>query len=310
MPDSPSVAVLILNWNGERDTIEAVDSLSSSDYVSFQTIVIDNGSRPESRDEIRRARPDAEIVENGANLGYAGGNNAGLRLALERGAAYCLVLNNDAVVDPTTLTRLVEAAESDSTLAVVGPRVYRYDDPDTPFYPAWRIDWRRWLFHRVDEDGESGDIADVDYVQGCAMMIRSRFLREQGLFDERFHLYCEDADLCVRAQRAGWRTVELRTARIRHKGYGSSSKESPLKTYYSLRNQLLFIAKHAPKRNRPLLRAQLLTFGVGHYAIRALKSLGRGDFRRGFATLRAVARALLDWSLGRYGAGPRWLFRS
>ncbi len=313
-PDSESpphaeVLIVILNWNGEVDTIEALDSVRGLNYPNFKTLVVDNGSRPESREAIRRAFPETEIVETGENLGYAGGNNVGLRLALERGADYCLVLNNDVTVDPPMLDRLVREAESDPSLAILGPRVYRYDLPDALFYTGWKIDWRRWLFHRVPAREPSGSLLDVDYVQGCAMMFRTSFLREHGLFDERYHLYCEDADLCVRAQRTGFRTVEAAAARLWHKGFGSSGKRSALKTYYGLRNRLLFITLHAPPRNRLLLRAQLLVFDMGGQILNALAGFFKGDFRGGARRIRALATALSHWAAGRYGPGPDWLFR-
>ena len=308
MSDSPSVVVLVLNWNRERDTIEAVDSIRHLEYPRFSTLVLDNDSRSDSTAEIHRHCPGIEIVENGTNLGYAGGNNVGFRIALERGADYCLVLNNDVTVDPPMLGQLVRAAEDDPSIAILGPRVYRHENPDTLFYTGWKIDWRRWLFHRVAATQNVEGLIDVDFVQGCAMLVRCAFLRECGLFDERFHLYCEDADLCVRAQRVGHRTVELGSARVWHKGYGSSAKDSPLKTYYSIRNRLLFISKHAPRKNRLLLRTQILTFDCGSLAFKALKRMVSGKIRQGWATLRALGRALFDWMRGHYGAGPDWLF--
>jgi GT2 family glycosyltransferase len=308
--DSPRVVAIVLNWNREDDTIEAVRSLERSS-LAFETIcVADNASRPESREAIRRAGGNAHLIENSGNLGYAGGNNRALQWALEQGADYCLVLNNDATVDPEMLGVLVEVAERDPNIAVLGPRVYRADAPGALFYTGWKIDWKKWLFHRVPtvELAPGERVADVDYVQGCAMMIRAGFLREHGCFDERYHLYCEDADLCVRAQRAGFRTVEVPEARAWHKGYGSSGQRSPLKTYYGLRNRLLFIAKHAPKENRFGLTARLLVFDAGGNAWRAVREIARGDAAHGWATLRALGRALLDAVRGRYGAGPRWLF--
>lgn len=310
---APSVLVAILNWNGEEDTIEAVRSVQALDYLKFQILVVDNGSAPKSLEAIRMACPEVEYLETWANLGYAGGNNVGFRMAIERGFDYCLVLNNDLTVDRMMLARLIACAEAQPDLAVLGPRVYRYDEPDRLFYPGWAIDWKRWLFHTVPQTEISGEPTfDVAYVQGCALLVRSQFLAECGLFDERFHLYCEDADLSVRAQRAGWRTVEVMAARAWHKGYGSSGKNSPLKTYYGLRNRLLFIDKHGKERsfwNRLILRTQLIGFDAGGQAWKALRDLLTGDRRSGWATLRALGRALFDWSRNHYGPGPDWLFR-
>lgn len=135
--------------------------------------------------------------------------------------------------------------------------------------------------------------------------------RAQSLFDERFFLYCEDADLAVRAQRAGGRTVEVVAARAWHKGYGSSGRDSPLKVYYGWRNRWLFISKHAaagrvPRGRRAMLHGQLLLGDAGATAWRCLKARLHGD-RQATRTLRALARAILDALAGRYGRGPEWL---
>ena len=367
MSESPFVMVVILNWNGEQDTIEAVRSVRGLDYpqlatvrsaglspsspdqspdspqpqtvqavrsaglspsspdrgsdcpqrraearttyCQLQTVVVDNGSRPESPAAIHAAFPDLECVETGRNLGYAGGNNIGLRLAMERGAEFCLILNNDVTVDPGMLRALVDAAQGDPAAAVLGPRVYRYDKPTELFYTGWKIDWRRWLFHRVPADLSDAPLLDVDFVQGCALMVRTSFVREHGMFDERFFLYCEDADLCVRARKAGLRTVEVPAARVWHKGYGSSGRQSPLKAYYGLRNRLLFIAKHAPPENQLRLRAHLLIFDAGGQALRACAGLCGGNWREAWLTLWALGGAVADWVAGRYGPGPDWLLR-
>lgn len=308
MASSPSVLIIILNWNGERDTVDAVESVGKIEYPNAKVLVVDNGSRPESLAFIRAHCPDVKCLQTGSNLGYAGGNNVGLRVARERGFAYALVLNNDMTVDPSVLTRLINAAESDPSIAVLGPRVYRHDKPEEPFYTGWKIDWRRWLFHRVPLASPEGTLADVDFVQGCALLLRMSFASQYGGFDERYHLYCEDADLCVRATRAGFRVAEDVKARAWHKGYGSSGRNSPLKLYYSIRNRFLFISRHAPRANRFLLRAQLLAETSGH-TLRAAGGLLSGNRHGESRALRAIGRALLDSALGRYGAGPSWLFQ-
>jgi hypothetical protein len=177
------------------------------------------------------------------------------------------------------------------------------------FYPAWRIDWNKWLFHRVESDVDPSGITDVDFVQGCAVMMRRELLETVGCFDERFHLYCEDADLSVRAQRAGWRTVEVEDARVWHDGYGSSGRLSALRIYYGLRNRLLFIAKHASPDRRFALRWRLLFFDAGRSFFKGLRLLTKGRFREGARFLRALNRGLWDGLFGRYHAGPKWLFK-
>ncbi|NQU43676.1 glycosyltransferase family 2 protein, partial [bacterium] len=294
----------------ETDTIEAVRSVQKMIGANFRILVVDNGSRPESRKAIRDALPDVELENTGENLGYAGGNNVALRRAIKEGYAYALILNNDLTVEPDLLERLLQQAEADPKLALLGPRVYRHDKPDELFYSGWKIHWRKWLFLRVPPDASRAPVVDVDFVQGCSLLARSDFLREEGPFDERFHLYCEDAELAVRAQKAGWRTVEVPAAHVYHKGYGSSGKDSPLKTYYGLRNRLLFISKHAPLNNRMRLKFQLVAVETGTKTLRTLPRLLTAERSLAWRTLRALARALYDAAQKRYGKGPAWLFKA
>ena len=306
---APSVLVVILNWNGERDTVQAIRSVQASDYPSYSILVIDNGSRIQSSDYISKSCPGVEIARVSRNLGYAGGNNLGFERALEKNFDYCLILNNDATVGPDTISRLVAAYQTDPKIGIAGPVIYRSDRPHERFYPAWKIDWQRWLFYRVPEGKESPHgITNVDFVQGCAMMLSRDLLRHVGLFDERYYLYCEDADLCIRAQRAGYRTIEISTAHAWHKGYGSSGHQSALKIYYGLRNRLLFIGKFAQPGNRARLRFQLIALDAGEQVWRAGRRLVGGD-TGGLPLLRAIFRALVDWLLNRYGKGPDWLFK-
>ncbi|MFW5870297.1 MAG: glycosyltransferase family 2 protein [Candidatus Sumerlaeota bacterium] len=300
---------IVLNWNGADDTIELLKSLDRLTWPYFEILVVDNGSSDNSVEKITEAFPKQEILQTGANLGYAGGNNAGLKTALKRGCDYALVLNNDLTVETGLVEKLLEPCRTDSTIALAGPKVYRADKPDRLFYPAWKIDWKKWLFYRVEGSPDPSGITDVAYIQGCALLIRREFMEQEGLFDEKYHLYCEDADLSVRAQRAGWRTVEVEEAKVWHEGYGSSGKNSPLKTYYGLRNRLLFIGKHVPRSKRFPLIWRLLVFDAGRQFFGFLKLIFTGRFHDGFLGMRALCRAIFDWLVGRFNAGPVWLFR-
>src|SRR3989304_8553833 len=129
MPDLPPVYVIVLSWNGKNDTLECLASLQQLTYPNARVVVVDNASSDGTCDAIRSAFPNIELIVNNSNLRFAGGNNVGIRRSLERGAKYVLVLNNDTVVDRDFLSRLVEAAESDKKIGVVGPKIYYYDKP-------------------------------------------------------------------------------------------------------------------------------------------------------------------------------------
>ncbi len=301
------VLVLILNWNGADDTVQLIQNLQNVEYPFFDILVIDNDSSDNSVNKIHKAFSEIEIIQTDSNLGYAGGNNVGLRIAIERAYDYVLILNNDLTVAPDIVDLLLDAFRKDTRIAIAGPKIYRTDKPEELFYPAWKIDLNKWLFYRAGNAPDPSGITDVDFVQGCAMMLRTVFIEEVGMFDERFHLYCEDADLAVRARVEDWRTVEVEATSAWHRGYGSSGRNSPLKTYYSLRNRLLFIKKHG--RRRWSLRWRLLFFDAGRSCIRAFGDILSGRVADGLKTVGALFQGFYHWLSGRFGKGPDWLFK-
>ena len=127
---APTVCIVVLNWNRRDDTLDCLASLEGLDYPSRWTLVVDNGSTDGSAEAIERAYPAVDVIRAGENLGYAEGNNLGLREALKRGADYVLVLNNDTLVARQMLTHLVAAAEVDQQVGAAGPTIYFHEAPD------------------------------------------------------------------------------------------------------------------------------------------------------------------------------------
>jgi GT2 family glycosyltransferase len=125
----PRVDIIVLNWNGLRDTLHCLQSLKRADYPAFRVLVVDNGSSDASSTSIRQRFPEVTLIENSENLGFTGGNNIGMRQALEEEADYVLLLNNDTEVAPDAVRLLVETAESDPRIGIAGPIIYYYDRP-------------------------------------------------------------------------------------------------------------------------------------------------------------------------------------
>ncbi|RME45924.1 MAG: glycosyltransferase family 2 protein, partial [Chloroflexi bacterium] len=141
--NAPSVYFIVLNWNQPKMTAECLDSLARQDYPNYRVVVVDNGSTDGSAAILRRRYPWAEIVEISQNIGYSEGNNVGIEYALEQGADYLFLLNNDTEVDPHMLGRLVEVAEAQTEAGMVGPTMYYVDPPDMIWGGDNRIDWKR-----------------------------------------------------------------------------------------------------------------------------------------------------------------------
>ncbi|HEC35532.1 MAG TPA: glycosyltransferase family 2 protein [Anaerolineae bacterium] len=298
----PQVDIVVLNWNGKDDTLACLRSLARLDYPAFEVVVVDNGSTDGSVPAIRERFPGVTLIENGENLGYTGGNNVGLRRVLEHSLDYALLLNNDTEVAPDLLRLLVAAAEADLAMGIAGPTIYYYDQPDVIWSAGGAIDWRRGRTRMVGlDEQDTGQFGagprEVDFVTGCALLVKRAVLERAGLFDERFFAYYEEAEWCVRARRAGFRIVHVPQARVWHKISPGLQADSPVVHYYMTRNRLLFL-----KLVGAGVKAWMNTLCAEYLRTLLSWSLkprwrGKGPQRR------AMAQAIADAWQGRWGRG-------
>jgi GT2 family glycosyltransferase len=255
MTKPPSVWIVVLNWNGKTDTLGCLESLQQLHYTERQVIVVDNGSTDGSLDALRSAgsRLAIEIIEAGKNLGYAGGNNLGIRYALERGADFILILNNDTTVDAMLLDELVGAAERHPEAGCFGPWIFYMYEPDRLWFTRSEWDAAASAFTAPAKGRVASElpneITNTEYICGAALFLRAGVARDIGLLDERFFLVYEDSDWCFRARRAGFGCLMVPAARVWHKiGTSFSSEASPLRAYFSTRNKLLWAEKNVSRR--------------------------------------------------------------
>jgi GT2 family glycosyltransferase len=296
----PSVVVIVLNWNGREDTIACVESLRQVDYSNFVVMVVDNGSIDGSVPAIRERFPSLEIVENGHNLGFAEGNNVGIRLALERGADYVFLLNNDTVAHPSLLHELVSAAERCPEGGVFSAKIFYQAEPTRIWYGGATWDPQRMEFrHLVDDSQAHTDargVAETDYACGCAFLARSSVLRKVGLLDPKFFLIYEESDLCFRARRAGFACYYVPSAVLWHKVSSSfGGSDSPLFMYFTTRNRLLWGERHLGRRE--LLRLyRILWWDLNKRLIPAFEidRHGPGLLGRFHAGIRSFASSLME----------------
>lgn len=320
----PLISIVVLNWNGGEDTVTCLNSLSNLTYPNFNVVVVDNGSRDDSLERLYAyAAPFPLVVlETGRNLGYAGGNNVGTRHALEHGAEFVLILNNDTTVAQDLLESLLAAAQRNPDAGVFSARIMYFDSPERVWFDGahWNPSTLQLEWPRQNEEEATLDAVDheTDYACGATLFFRSNVARQIGLLDESFFLVWEEVDWSFRARKAGWRNIVVTNAKVWHKiGVSFGSESSPLRTYFSIRNQMLWFSRHAPfsarvrlwaKNLRRLIPTFFMDTGPAPWITRAwwaaqdyMRSwLGRG--RR--LEYLAVRRAILDYAHGRFGDCP------
>jgi GT2 family glycosyltransferase len=295
----PSVSIIILNYNGREDTLACLRSLEHLTYPNAQVVVVDNGSTDGSVEAFRAQHPGFRLVETGANLGFTGGNNLGIKSALDQGADYVMLLNNDTIVAPDFLEVMVDAMETNPQVGVTGPTIYYYDSPETIWSAGGGIDWSRgltWMIGLDEVDKAQFGLSPrpVEFVTGCAILARRGVWEKVGLLDERFFMYYEETEWCVRSRRAGFEIMHIPTAMVWHRISTAQRAASTRTYYYMTRNRLLFLYRsHVGLRTWANTLIELTRTFVS-WSVRP-----KWQDRR---HLRGVmVRAVTDFTLGRFG---------
>jgi GT2 family glycosyltransferase len=298
-PARPYVVSVILNTNRCEDTLECLASLARGGYSNHRAIVLDNASTDGSAEAIRQRFPEVQVLPLVENLGYAGNNNVGIAAALAQGADWVFVLNEDTVLAEDCLDRLMAVAGQDPAIGVVGPMVYHHDEPGVIQSAGGKIS-RSWdSFHLGQNTPDEGQFTDphrVDWISGCAILVRRAVIEQVGAIDPRYFYFWEETEWCLRARRAGWRIVHVPLAKLWHKGVQRDYRPKPTVTYYATRNRLLTLAKHAAPAG-----VWLVTW---LQIVRTLASWTLKPKWRGMAAHRnAMWRGVVDFLRGRLG-GP------
>ena len=298
------VAVIVVNFNGTADTLRCLESLSVLESGRCPTIVVDNGSTPDASLEIATAHPWATVIRREVNGGWAGGNNEGIRHALGLGVARVILLNNDTTVAPGLVDRLVDAARVRPDYGILGPVICFMEEPSAVMTDGcdFNLPGEPGFFHRHPvpiAPGGPAEVAEVDIVNGCCMMIDAEVFGGVGLIDERFFLIHEESDFCLRARLAGFRSGVLAEPLVWHKGSSSFKRTGRgIQRYYDARNLYLLLRKHRATCRGG--RGRLESWGgylrYVYHRYRVEREQGESE------AAEAVARGLLDALTGRFGA--------
>lgn len=296
--NDPKVAIVIVVWNGLNDTIECLDSLREDSYPNKEIVIVDNGSTDGSAEAIRERFPEVTVIATGKNLGFTGGNNAGIRYAIDHGADYVYLLNNDTTVEPDATEQLVRAAQANSGYGLVAPVMHYYDAPRDLWFAGSSLDLDRGIALHDNTKPPTREQApfEVPWVTGCAMMIPAPLLDRMEGFDDRFYLTWEDVDLSIRIRNSGKALAAVPASRIYHKGAMSADKLHESKFYFAVRNKLLLVSKHNSGFKYAWSAGYIVTTSIWR-CLRAFRS-ERAEFPR---YVRSVYLGVRDHLSGQYG---------
>ncbi|QQG42200.1 MAG: glycosyltransferase family 2 protein [Candidatus Woesebacteria bacterium] len=311
MANKPKVSIVILTWNQCEMTKNQLAGVAKLDVAGLdvEMIVVDNGSTDATIEELTKFElPNMKykFIETGSNLGFAGGNNIGIKDAIERGADYVISMNNDLILAKDILVKLVELAGSDKKIGLIAPKMYfakgfefhknRYKESELGkviWYAGGVLDRNNvYSEHRgVDEvdRGQYDEICDTDYVNGACFLITKDLIKKIGLIDEIFFLYWEDADYSEKARRAGFRVMYTPETHLWHMVSVSTGKSgSPSNDYFIIRNRLIF--------------------GLRYSSLRTKFALFRDSIHLLFSGREWQKKGVIDFYLCRWKSG-RWLNR-
>lgn len=272
----PLVAVILVAYGGRDDTLSCLSSLYKSDYANLKFILVDNASPDDTSQRVAIEFPDVEIIKSEKNLGFAGGNNLGIDFAIQIGAGYIFLLNNDTEIASDAVRLLVKSAMQIEKLGAIGPLIYYHEKKDLIWSAGGRIDFR-WSnsYHRgirSKDEKQFDSLEEVDYLTGCALMFPAEIVTEIGKLDESYWMYYEDADLCQRLKKAGFSIMFEPSAKVWHKISSSTGGNlSKRKMWYKFRSGIMFFRRYSPS-----------VFWVVTYPISQLASFFRAIFSRGF----------------------------
>ncbi len=292
------VFIIVLHYKGVKDTSECLSSLGKifiPKELNVNIVIIDNASN----DNLKSL--GAYVIRNNNNLGFAGGNNIGIKYALSKGADYILILNNDTIVDKDFLEKLVSSIKNNNKFGIAVPKIYFAKDCEfhksrykinelgkVLWYAGGKIDWKNVIGYHVGVDevdrGQFDKLEETEIATGCCMLVKREVFEKVGMLNEKYFLYYEDSDFSIRTKTAGFKILYVPDSIIWHKNAGSSDGSgSSLQDYYITRNRMIF--------------------GMSYSPIRSKLALIRESFRILLFGRKWQKRGILDFYLGRLGRG-------
>jgi|SRR5690554_843944 GT2 family glycosyltransferase len=248
------LSIITVNYNGARDTGAMIESLRDHLSIPYELIVVDNGSREDEAAYLQEIYPFIKAIRSRENLGFAGGNNLGIDVAL---GEYLLFLNNDTYVQDGSISTLIDAMKQNPLLGGVSPKILFADQEGGIQFAGYtllsRITLRnRLIGYREQDLGQHNAVRTTPYMHGAAMLVRREAITKAGKLPEVYFLYYEELDWSVRIRRAGYKLAYHPSATVYHRESSSTGQDSPLKVFYMTRNRLLFARRNLTGGQRVL----------------------------------------------------------
>ncbi|TAI47153.1 glycosyltransferase family 2 protein [Flagellimonas allohymeniacidonis] len=287
----PLVSIITVNYNESQVTLELLESIRELSYPNIEVIVVDNASPNDNPDCIKERFPEVKLIKSPKNLGFAGGNNLGVKQAK---GGYLLFINNDTIVPKDFVEPLVKTLEKDESIGMVSPKIKFHWDSTLIQYAGytamnkWTIRNNSIGYHQKD-NGDFDTPKETQSIHGAAMMVPTRVVQEVGMMTEIYFLYYEEHDWAEMIKRAGYKIYYQPKSFILHKESVSTGKFSPLKTYYISRNRILFA-----RRNFKAL--ELLVSLIFQCCVSIPKNSLKFLIRREFEHFKALWKAI-SWNL-------------
>ena len=298
------VAIILVNWNGYEFTRACLDSLGKVDFPDFQVILVDNASENPEGKRLKEEFPEIVLVENTANLGFSGGNNVGIRKALDLGFSYMLLLNNDTEVEPDFLEKMVQQISGNPAIGVVQPLICFLGEKEKIWSAGGK--WNRLLGRAITRgDREMLDAylpkaGELDWATGCCMLLSREAVTKAGLLHEQYFAYFEDVEWSLRIRKSGYKIQLEPSAKVYHEASASSKQKhdegtlSPRVFFWHVRNQFYLIRKQGSLLGYPYHLSRFLLW-MGYFLL-------RGRFKK----LKSVARGIGAGLGDKLQAPPKW----
>lgn len=290
MNEPIELSIITVNYNGLKDTELLIESLQDSLIIPYEIIVIDNGSVNDEAAALKEKYPFLKTIRSERNLGFAGGNNLGIRQAV---GSYLFLLNNDTYVTDNSISDLLNVMKQKPSLGGVSPKILFADREGGIQFAGYtllsRITLRnRLIGYREKDMGQHDKPCPTPYLHGAAMLIRREVIERAGMIPEIYFLYYEELDWSLQICRQGYQLEYNPIATIYHRESSSSGQNSPLKAYYLTRNRLLFARRNLPSPE--------CFFSVAYQLVVAIpKGLIQALLKRKFILIRAMFKACRDF---------------